>query len=164
MFNRAAWRDRGRSLLDAAKLDRIDMMILAELLENSRRSSRDIARRLGLSVGTVATRIKRLSEDGVIRRFAVDLDLEKLGYDITVVVEVYASRGSVLKAEERIAGLQGVVAVYDVTGEYDAVIIAKFKSRSELSRFTKGLLSLESVERTNTHVVLNVIKEDFRLL
>ena len=57
-----------------------------------------------------------------------------------------------------------VFGVYDVTGEIDAVIIAKFRSVAELSSFTKRLLANPYVERTNTHVVLNVIKEDFRMV
>jgi DNA-binding Lrp family transcriptional regulator len=46
----------------------------------------------------------------------------------------------------------------------DAVIIAKFKKREELGKFTKRLLAIPFVERTNTHVVLTTIKEDFRII
>jgi len=56
------------------------------------------------------------------------------------------------------------LAVYDVTGLTDAMVIAKFKSREELSKFTKALLAMPFVERTNTHIVLTTVKEDFRLL
>jgi DNA-binding Lrp family transcriptional regulator len=51
-----------------------------------------------------------------------------------------------------------------VTGLTDAFIIAKFKSREELGKFTKRLLALPYIERTNTHVVLTTVKEDFRLI
>lgn len=146
------------------ELDEIDYKILKELSKNSRRSSRDIARRLDLSVATVASRIKRLVETGVIKGFTIDLDAEKLGYDITVVMEVYVAKGKLLEVEREIAKLPGVCAVYDVTGEYDALVVAKFRNRSELSNFTKKLLSMNNVERTNTHVVLNVIKENFKLI
>ena len=54
-------------------------------------------------------------------------------------------------------------AVYDITGSTDTVIIAKFKERSELSRFVKGLAAIPNVKNTITHVVLNTTKEDFRL-
>ncbi len=142
-------------------LDETDRRILAELAENSRRSSREIARRLGLSVGTVANRIARLKELGIIRRFTVELDTEKLGYDITVVVDVYISKGNVIEVEREMASLPGVMAVYDVTGDFDAVVLAKFRSRADLSEFTKRLMAMEHVQRTNTHVALNTIKEDF---
>ena len=54
--------------------------------------------------------------------------------------------------------------VYDVTGTTDAMILAKFKTRRELNNFVKRILRMPFVERTNTRVVLNTIKEDFRLL
>jgi DNA-binding Lrp family transcriptional regulator len=145
-------------------LDDVDMRILSELVENSRRSSREISRRLDLSVGTVAARIKRLRDLGVIRRFTVDLNYEALGYDITVVVDVYISKGNVIDVEREIASIPGVMAVYDVTGDFDAVVLARFKNRSDLSAFTKRMMAMEHVERTNTHVVLNSVKEDFVVL
>jgi DNA-binding Lrp family transcriptional regulator len=66
--------------------------------------------------------------------------------------------------EKEIARLPNVCCVYDITGLTDAIIIAKFKKREELSKFTKRLLSMPFIERANTHVVLTTVKEDFRLL
>ncbi len=51
-----------------------------------------------------------------------------------------------------------------MTGDTDAIVIARFKTRGELSKFVKSLLSMEYVERTITHVVLSIVKEDFRVL
>jgi Lrp/AsnC family transcriptional regulator for asnA, asnC and gidA len=53
-----------------------------------------------------------------------------------------------------------VVAVYDITGDYDAAVITKFKDRSSLNDFVKKLLAMPNIKRTVTNVVLNVIKED----
>ena len=91
------------------------------------------------------------------------LDFDKLGYDITAVTEILVSKGKLLEMEKEIAKLPGVCAVYDVTGEIDGVVVAKFRDREELSHFTKGLLTMPFVERANTHVVLTTVKEDFRL-
>ena len=66
--------------------------------------------------------------------------------------------------ENEVAKIPNVCTVYDVTGGTDAVIIAKFKTREDLGHFTKQLLSLPHIERTNTHVVLSTVKENFRLL
>jgi DNA-binding Lrp family transcriptional regulator len=65
--------------------------------------------------------------------------------------------------EQEIAKLPNVCAVYDVTGEVDAIVISKCRNREELSRFAKALLAMHFVERTNSHVVLTTVKEDFRL-
>ena len=143
-------------------VDELDRRILAELSENSRRSYRQMARRLAVATGTVVKRVKRLEAEGVIRTYTVSVDHEKLGYELTVVTEIVVSKGKLLQMEEEIAKMPMTCAVYDVTGLTDAVIIAKFRGRDELSRFTKNLLSMPFVERTNTRLVLTTVKEDFR--
>jgi DNA-binding Lrp family transcriptional regulator len=145
-------------------LDELDVKLLRVLTLDSRLSSRQIAKRCGVSVGTALSRIRRMEVDGVIRGYTAVLDQEKLGYELTVVTEVTVSKGRLLEMEKEIAQIPNVCCVYDLTGLSDAAIIAKFKSREDLSKFTKRLLSLPYVERTNTHVVLTTIKEDFRII
>jgi DNA-binding Lrp family transcriptional regulator len=145
-------------------LDETDVKILKTLVLDSRLSSRQIAKQCGLSIGTVLTRIKRLEKEGIIKGYMVLLDHERLGYELTVVSEITVSKGRLLEVENEIARLPNVCCVYDVTGLVDALIVAKFKNREELGKFTKRLLSLPYVERTNTHVVLTTVKEDFRII
>ena len=152
------------SPIERLSMDAIDRKVLAELIRDCRRSYRAIARRAGVSVGTVLSRIRRLERIGVINGYAALLDHEKLGYQLTVIAEITVSKGKLLEMEEAIGKLANTCAVYDVTGVTDAVVIAKFQSREELSKFTKGLLAMPFVDRTNTHVVLTTVKEDFRLL
>lgn len=144
-------------------VDELDRKILIELLKDSRVSSREIAKKLGTSAGTVLARIRRMEKEGVIKGYSAILDYEKLGYQLTAVTEIIVSRGKLIEVDKEVAKLPWTCAVYDVTGETDAIVVAKFKDRKELSDFTKTLLSLPFVERTNTHVVLTTIKEDFRI-
>jgi DNA-binding Lrp family transcriptional regulator len=146
------------------QLDETDVKIVKALTLDARLSSRQIASQCDVSIGTVLSRIKRMEKDGVIKGYSVILDHEKLGYELTVVSEITVSKGRLLEVENEIARLPNVCCVYDVTGLTDAVIIAKFKKREELSKFTKRLLAIPYVERTNTHVVLTTIKEDFRII
>ena len=141
-----------------------DVKILQALLEDARFSSRQIAKKVGVSVGTVLSRIKKMEDDGLIKGYSVIMNHEKLGYELTVVMEVTVSKGRLVEMENEIAKIPNVCSVYDITGLTDASIIAKFKTREELGRFTKRLLALPYIERTNTHVVLTTVKEDFRLL
>jgi DNA-binding Lrp family transcriptional regulator len=145
-------------------LNETDFKILGVLLEDARFSSRQIAKKVGVSVGTVLSRMKKMEEDGFIKGYSVNLDHGKLGYELTVVMEVTVSKGRLVEMENEIAKNPNVCSVYDVTGLADAFIIAKFKNREELSKFTKRLLALPYIERSNTHVVLTTVKEDFRLL
>jgi len=146
------------------RLDETDVKILKTLTLDARLSSRQIAEQCKVSVGTVLKRIKQMEKEGLIKGYSALLDHEKLGYELTVVCDITVSKGRLLEVENEIARLPNVCCVYDVTGLVDAIVIAKFKSREELSKFTKRLLALPYVERTNTHVVLTTVKEDFRLI
>jgi DNA-binding Lrp family transcriptional regulator len=146
------------------QLDETDIKVLKALTVDARLSSRQIAKQCGISIGTALSRIRKMENEGIIKGYSVLLDQEKLGYELTVVSEITVSKGRLLEMENEIARLPNVCCVYDLTGLIDAVIIAKFKNREELGKFTKRLLALPYVERTNTHVVLMTIKEDFRIV
>lgn len=146
------------------ELDETDVEILKALTLDGRLSSRQVAKQCAISVGTALSRIKKMEEMGIIKGYSIIPDHERLGYELTVVSEITVSKGRLLEMENEIARLPNVCSVYDVTGLTDAFVIAKFKNREDLSKFTKRLLSLPYVERANTHVVLTTIKEDFRLV
>jgi len=145
-------------------MDETDVKILRSLVSDARLSSRQVSKNSGVSVGTVLTRMKRMEEEGVVRGYSAVVDHEKLGYALTALIEITVSKGRLLEMENEIARMPNVCAVYDVTGLTDAFVIAKFKSREDLSSFAKRLLAMPYVERSNTHVVLTTIKEDFRLV
>lgn len=145
-------------------LDETDVKILRILLSDARLSSRQIAKQTGVSIGTVLTRVRQMEKEGVIKGYSALINHEKLGYELTVIIELTVSKGKLLEIEREIAKSPNVCGVYDVTGLTDAMIIAKFRSREELSIFVKRLLAMPNVERTNTHLVLTTIKEDFRMI
>jgi DNA-binding Lrp family transcriptional regulator len=122
-----------------------------------------MARELRTSTTTVASRVSSLEKAGIIRGYSASVNFEALGYDLTAVIEIVVSKGKLFQMEGEIAKLPGVCAVYDVTGEIDGIVIAKFKRLEDLGRFTKGLLGMPFVERANTHVVLTTVREDFRV-
>jgi DNA-binding Lrp family transcriptional regulator len=144
------------------KLDDLDRHLLKELEGDARQSFRDLAKKTGVSVVTVAQRVRKMEQDGVIKGYTGIINQEKLGYEITTITEVTVSKGKLVEVQERIAKLNSVCAVYDVTGIEDSIVISKFRSRDDVSKFTKELLSVPHVERTNTHLVLNTYKDDFR--
>jgi DNA-binding Lrp family transcriptional regulator len=144
-------------------IDELDEKILKVLLSDGRTSAREIAERLHVSTSTVTSRIEKLRERQIIRGFSARVDFQKLGYELTAVTEIIVSKGKLLEMEREIARFPEVCAVYDVTGEVDAIVVSKCRTREDLSRFTKELLAMPFVERTNSHVVLTTVKEDFRL-
>ena len=144
-------------------IEELDRKLIAALERDCRRSNRELAVELQVSPSTVITHVENLEEAGLVKGYAAMLDHQKLGYELTAVVEVIVSKGKLLEMEKEIAKVPGVCAVYDVTGATDGIVIGKFRDREELSRFAKSLLAMPFVERTNTHIVLTTVKEDFRL-
>jgi DNA-binding Lrp family transcriptional regulator len=145
------------------KLDEIDFQILRFLQEDSRMSYRKIADALGIAVGTVYNRIKRLEEEGVFKAYTVMADPTKLGYELTAIILIQAEGSHLQEVEKEIAQSDSTISVYDVTGDFDIAVIARFKSRSILNSFIKGVLKTPHITRTVTNVVLNIVKEDFRV-
>jgi len=142
-----------------AKIDDLDISILRELKKDARKSHKDLAEKLNVAEGTIYNRINKLQEAEIIKRFMVDLDFSKLGFDLTAIIGLIVEGGHLPEIEDKIAKKPNVSAVYDVTGDYDALIVAKFKDRDSLDDFVKGTLSIPHVKRTYTMLVLNVVKE-----
>jgi len=144
-------------------LDKNDERILKNLLVDARLSARQLGLKLGMSTVTILSRIKKLEKEKVIKGYTALIDHEKLGYTLTAVIEIIAKKDKIIDIETELAKIENVCGVYDITGNTDTLVIAKFKSRNELSEFVKGIASIQNIENTITHVVLNTTKEDFRL-
>jgi Lrp/AsnC family transcriptional regulator for asnA, asnC and gidA len=144
-------------------LDKTDEKILKNLMVDARLSARQLALKLGMSTVTILSRIKKLEKEKIIKGYTALIDHEKIGYNLTAIIEIIAKKDKILDIEVELSKIDNVCGVYDITGNTDTLVIAKFKSRSELSEFVKGLASIQNIENTITHVVLNTTKEDFRL-
>ena len=145
-------------------MDEIDERILKNLLLDARLSARQLALKLGMSTVTILSRIKKLEKQKIIKGYTSTLDHEKLGYDLTAIIEIIAKKDKITQVEDKLSEMENVCAVYDITGSTDTLLVAKFKGRGELSKFVKDLASIPNVENTITHVVLNTVKEDFRII
>lgn len=142
-------------------LDEIDLRILGSILKDARKSYRKIADDINVSPPTVLSRVQKLEKGRIIKSYSAVLDHEKLSYDLTAVIEVTAVKGKITEVQKHISKFPNVCAVYDITGLTDMIIVAKFRNREELSNFVKKDMSLSYIERTNTHMVLITVKEDF---
>ncbi len=107
-------------------MDALDERIIEQLSTDGRKSYRDIARGLSVSLSTVSNHIKSLEKDGVIRGYSAVVDPEKLGYTLTAIINLKISRGKLLEVQRAIAKDPHVQAVYDITGDWVSLVIAQF--------------------------------------
>ena len=140
-------------------MDDIDKKIIKVLEDDARTSLRKISELVDVSLGTVSNRVKRMEKNGIIRGYSVILDPDKIGWELNVVIGLRIQKGRLIEIQERIAIDSRVHGVYDVTGDFDSMVIARAKNRKDLDDLSKNVLSIDGVERSITHLVLNTVKE-----
>ncbi len=140
-------------------MDDLDRRILAILQGDAHTPFRDIAARAETTVGTVHNRIKKMRELGIIKRFVPEIDARKIGYDISALVELKIDGARVTEVQRTLARDPRVVAVYDMTGDVDSVLIGKFRDTADLDRFVKTTLQHPHIRESRTRLVLNIVKE-----
>ena len=141
------------------KIDNTDKKLLNALLENARLSYRQLAKKTGVSVATVMNHIKKLEKEKIITGYAATLDYEQLEYDIEVTISIKVVKGKLLETESKMAANPHVIAVFDVTGDFDCLVLARFKNTRALDTFLKRIQKYEFIERTHTTLILNTIKD-----
>jgi len=141
-----------------------DSELLAQLSKNGKASQRELAKETGVALGTVNTHIKQLENKKIIRGYLADIDPEKVGFNLTAIINLRIKKGTLMDVQASIAKHSRVFGVYDVTGEWDSLILARFKNREEMDNFIKTTLSQEYIERTSTSLVLNTVKEEPRII
>jgi DNA-binding Lrp family transcriptional regulator len=141
------------------KIDDLDRQLL-NALQNDCRNLQEIADKLDTPISTLHYRVKRLEKEGIIKGYSVVLDSTKLGLNFNTVVHVSVKHGpSFEDMGKQIAAIAGVWAVYWAFGEVDYFVLTKAKTREEFNTIVRRIMNLDGVERTNSHVIANVIKE-----
>jgi len=141
-----------------------DIELLRCLNKNGKASQRELAASTGAALGTVNSHIKNLEKKEIIKGYYAELNPEKVGYNLTAIINLRISKGKIMDLQDSISKHPQVFGVYDVTGEWDSLILARFKDRQEMDSFIKTTLSQKNVERSNTSLVLNTVKEEPRVI
>lgn len=137
----------------------LDKRLIRALRENARRSNRQLAAELGVAATTVGKRIADLEAAGVIRGYRPFIDYRKLGLGLVAVTRIKA-RGEALPAIVASLVLHPhLTHVYEITGEFDVMVIGRFADESEMNSEIKSMLSMPGIEGTNTSIVLDAPKE-----
>ncbi len=154
-----------RSNIDSVerKFDKLDLAILRVLRMDSRRTLSDIGVEVGLSSTACWTRIKRLEAEGVIKRYTIDMDRAKLGYQDSVIVQVTLESHSdqtLYEFGRMLAEIPEVVEAYLVSGDYDYYIRIAVRDTRDYERLLREkLYQIPGIRHSKSHFVLRVLKE-----
>jgi Lrp/AsnC family transcriptional regulator, regulator for asnA, asnC and gidA len=152
-----------KKLDEKPEIDKVDTQILNILQEDCHLSFRKIADKMQISGVMAASRIKNLEDKGILKGYTVILDPVKLGFDLTAVIFIQTEGGYLKALENELSQMSNIIAIYEITGDFDVVAIVKLKDRDSLNSMLKNLLVTPHIKKTMTNITLNVVKEDFKV-
>lgn len=136
-------------------VDDIDEGIMDLLEEDSRMTYVEIGRMVGLSEGAVRNRIQNLTSTGVIKRFTIEKSTSH-GVSAVTMLAVDPSTPT-YKVSKSVSDLEGVERVYEVTGEYDILLVSSSVNIDGINQCIEDIRKIKGVEKTNTIIVLRTI-------
>ena len=139
--------------------ENLDAKLVNALLNDGRASLRSLAEQLDVSVTTISNHLSDLEEAGVVNGYTPILDYDALGYDVTAVLQLKVEGNALPEVTERLMEHKQMTSVYEVTGDYDIVVIGKFKDTDGMNDQIKALLVDPDIKESNTSVVLNAACE-----
>ncbi|MBB3454602.1 DNA-binding Lrp family transcriptional regulator [Rhizobium sp. BK313] len=144
------------------QLDKFDLRLLQELQKDGRLTNNELGERIALSPSQCSRRRTRLESEGYIRGYQANLDRQKLGLEMLVVISVTLAthnRDNAQRFSQLISGLPEVLEAYALTGEMDYHLKVATRGLNDLSRFVNDvLLPHESVQHVKTSIVLDTLK------
>jgi len=135
-------------------IDDTDLDIIEELKKDGRASFSDIADKLGLATSTVTVRFQKLEEKNIVNGFNPEIDYEKLGFELTAMIDIKAEPKKILKTVEKLESRTRVISLFEVTGNTDIIIVSRFLHRKDMNQFLKELQQTEGIKSTETNVIL----------
>jgi len=136
-------------------VDEIDEKILRLLEKNARMTYVDIGREVGLSEGAIRNRVQSLVENDVIQRFTIEKSTQ-VGVRALTMIAVNPGTPT-FEISQKVDKLRGVERIYEVTGEYDIIMLSTGSNIESINRVIEDIRKIKGVEKTNTIIVLRTI-------
>ncbi|MGB5458332.1 MAG: Lrp/AsnC family transcriptional regulator [Eudoraea sp.] len=144
------------------KIDAKDREVLALLQEDSKRTTKEYANRLGLSTTAVYERIKRLEKTGVINRYVALVDKNKVNKAFMVLCHVKLIqhiKEYVLQFEREVVQLEEVSECYHISGDYDYILKVNVSDMETYREFmVTKLTAIKNIGSTQSSFVINEVK------
>ena len=140
-------------------MNHLDYQIIHELKKNARQTASEISKTIHLSVSTVIERIRKLEKAGLIQSYTAITNDQKLGNDITVLMEVSMEHPRF--NEDFITVITShpnIIACYYLTGEFDFMLKICCRSSEHLEQIHNCIKDCPGVRLTRTHYVLRTVK------
>ncbi|MDX1751709.1 MAG: Lrp/AsnC family transcriptional regulator [Salinimicrobium sediminis] len=149
------------------QLDPLDQQLLSLLQVNSKKTNKELASKLQLSVTAVYERIRKLERNGVISKYVALVKPEKVDRSFTAFCQiklVQHTKGNVTRFESQVAKLTEVLEVFHVSGEYDYILKVMVKDMEAYREFMLNkLTALDHIGSTQSTFVISPVKNSTAL-
>jgi len=138
---------------------RISNLELIKILQkNARESYINIAKTLNVSETAVRKRIRKLEEEGIIKKYTVEVDLRRLGFEINAVIGVDTKPEEYIAVIEELKGIEAIKSLYSSTGDHMLLMECWFKNQNELTEFVKKIKGIKGVTRVCPAILIEKLK------
>ena len=142
-------------------MDAFDSKILKLLMQNARMTGADIARKVNLSLPAVTDRLRKLTRSGVVDKYTVKLNREKLSLHLLAFVQVWIDHTKNVNIQDQIVALNEVLECHHVAGDFDLLLKVLVKDTAALEELlVHKIKSIKAVTRTSTTIILSSSKEE----
>jgi len=135
-----------------------DFELIKLLMKNSRTPYVKLGELLGVSEAAIRKRIRKLEEDGVIRRYTIEVDPKKLGFKVNALIGLDTVSERFIAVIEELKAMEEVLSLYSASGDHMILLECWFKDSDELTRFVKRLESIRGVTRVCPAIILEKLK------
>ncbi|MCD6126309.1 MAG: Lrp/AsnC family transcriptional regulator [Thaumarchaeota archaeon] len=135
-----------------------DFELIKLLMKNSRTPYVKLGELLGVSETAIRKRIRKLEEDGVIRRYTIEVDPKKLGFKVNALIGLDTVSERFIAVIEELKAMEEVLSLYSASGDHMILLECWFKDSDELTRFVKRLESIRGVTRICPAIILEKLK------
>lgn len=140
------------------KIDDIDKKIIVELSKDSRLSMSELGRRINLSSPSVTERVRRIESFGIIKKYTLEIDYEKLGLPIQCIIEATVKNGDYKRFKNYIESLPNIEFCYRIAGNACYMLKMQFESFSKAEEFINTVNPYAS---TVTHFIFSEVHTSF---
>ncbi len=133
-------------------MDEIDLKLLELLKEDGRASYIDLGKQLNLSEAAVRRRVKKLVDDGIIKKFTIEIKERERAMALTLLST--SPNIPTYEVASNISKIKGVEKVYEITGQYDIAVLISAPSIAEVNKVIDDIRKANGVINTNTVIIL----------
>ncbi len=131
-------------------MDGIDKKIILILREDSRTPFLHIAKKIGVSEGTIRNRVKELTKNKIIKRFTIDTKGTYFGF-VGLKTNPKEKTINILKRIKKL----GVKRAFEISGEFDAMVFLEYMKREEANKQIELIRAIKGIVETKTFTILS---------